>query len=330
MKRGLVSVLFSLLLFSTVTSVSAQVVSDKKVTITKTVGGAITAKISQLQPNTICADTATTCSGTFSSVLLVTFTPEPAAGMKFGTWSDGTGPAAVCNGKSGGCSFVPSADCSIRASFVQLPRKKVTVEKVGEGKDAGIVTSNPAGIACGATWSFGFPEGTTVELKGTDSVSAQFKQWESLSGSATSANCPSTNVPCKFVIFADTSVQARFGAANNVFTLRINTSGSGRGRVEVNIAAWAKLDTPYPHICISGTPCSFTMSSTGSANCHLFVGGLLSKCAELDLVPTPDPGSKFGGWQNGTGPLRSCNGGLAHCKEQIGGDESITAVFLPQ
>ena len=328
MKNAIVTSVFSVVLIVAGFPVYSQVAPNPAVTttttgsatikFTKTAGGTIGQSVGALPSNTICTATATSCEATASSLLAVKFTPTPTSGMFFAGWSDGTGPASICNGKKDPCGFTAAAGSTVilRATFAQIPLRDLRVEKVGQGKEKGVVTSVPPGITCGSDCFARFSEGTTVKLEfSADNASSFFKQWESSTGSAKS--CPSTNVPCELVIMQNSSVQARFGEPDRVITVVINRSGTGQGTV--------RHGAGNPGFVCTTQPCSFRFdldetSPTCVAN--------TVKCALLNLSATASAGSAFVGWRNGTGPLRKCDGSRSECKDYIIGSESITAEFV--
>src|SRR2546427_13225393 len=89
-------------------------------------------------------------------------------------------------------------------SASNTPTVKLTVERVGLGKDFGVVTSNPPGINCGADCVKNFPVNTEVTLTHQDSLKATFSHFESGKGSVNSNNCGEYSPPpCRFVITED-------------------------------------------------------------------------------------------------------------------------------
>jgi len=82
----------------------------------------------------------------------------------------------------------------------QLPQSTLTVTKAGAG--AGTVTSNPAGISCGATCASPFNRGSAVTLTAAASGGSVFAGW-------TGGGCAGTGA-CAVTLAADTSVSATF------------------------------------------------------------------------------------------------------------------------
>jgi hypothetical protein len=116
-----------------------------------------------------------TCSYQFASGTNVTLTATPESGSAFGGWSGDV----TCS-----CStiiVIMDSNKSVTATFNAL--YTLTVTKSGAG--TGTVTSNPAGINCGATCSYQFTSGTNVTLTATSDSSSIFSGW---SGDATGTN----------------------------------------------------------------------------------------------------------------------------------------------
>jgi VCBS repeat-containing protein len=84
-----------------------------------------------------------------------------------------------------------------------VSQQTLTVSKSGTG--TGTVTSNPAGIACGATCSAGFNQGTSVTLTATPGAGAVFSGW---SGACTGSGT------CIVSMTVARSVNAAFAQAN--------------------------------------------------------------------------------------------------------------------
>src|SRR5205823_443386 len=78
------------------------------------------------------------------------------------------------------------------------PNYTLSLAKAGNG--SGTVTSSAAGIACGATCSQAYPNGTIVTLSPAAAVGSVFVGWSDCSGTAS----------CIATIDSDTSVTATF------------------------------------------------------------------------------------------------------------------------
>ncbi len=99
----------------------------------------------------------------------------------------------------------------IVATAGQVQTKTLTITVNGSGT----VTSNPAGINCGAACSASFLEGSTVTLTATPAAGWKFDGW---SGACVGANCGVT-------MSANKSATATFSRRD--YTLTVNKSGQG-------------------------------------------------------------------------------------------------------
>ena len=129
--------------------------------------------------------------------------------------------------------------------------KTLTVAKAGSG--AGTVTSEPAGISCGATCAAEFPEGEAVTLSAKADEGSTFAGW---SGSG----CSGTST-CKVTMSAAKEVTAEFNAAAKPkFALEVEKAGSGTGTVTstpVGIDCGPDCEEEYEEgtaVTLSGTP----------------------------------------------------------------------------
>ncbi|MEI2783213.1 MAG: hypothetical protein V9H25_19035 [Candidatus Competibacter sp.] len=87
------------------------------------------------------------------------------------------------------------------------------------GAGVGTVTSNPAGINCGATCSYGFAAGTSVALSAAPASGYVFAGW--------SGACTGTGA-CTVPMSAAKSVTATFNkASTSTYTVKVVVSGSG-------------------------------------------------------------------------------------------------------
>ena len=84
----------------------------------------------------------------------------------------------------------------------------LTVSKVGTG--AGLVTSVPAGITCGAVCTGQFAVGTTVELLAHGAAGSTFEAYSENCTRVGGKNVPPGPAMCEVVLHADTSVKAIF------------------------------------------------------------------------------------------------------------------------
>src|SRR5206468_3414929 len=101
----------------------------------------------------------------------------------------------------------------------------LSVSKPGSG--SGTVTSNPAGISCGATCSASYNSGTSVTLTASPAGGSTFAGWSG-------GGCSGSGTTCTVTMNAATSVTATFNV--QTFTLSVSKPGSGSGTVTSNPA----------------------------------------------------------------------------------------------
>jgi List-Bact-rpt repeat protein len=227
----------------TVTATFNSTTNTRHLTVVKSGTGTVTSNPSGIS----CG---TTCEADFSTGSIVVLTAAPPAGSTFTGWS-----GAGCSG-NGSCTVVMNADQTVTASFGNT----LTVTKAGVGM--GTVTSNPVGIDCGPTCSFGFAPGTSVTLTATATAGSTFAGW---SGSG----CSGTST-CVVVMSTSRSVTATFNAVPS--TLTVTKMGGGAGTV---------ASSPSGINC--GSTCSASFPAGSTVSLTAFAGG----------------GSIFAGWSGG-------------------------------
>ncbi len=129
----------------------------------------------------------------------------------------------------------------------------LTVSKAGTG--TGTVTSNPAGINCGATCSANYTSGTPVTLTAAASAGSSFTGWSG-------AGCSGTGT-CQVTMSAAQSVTATFTATQS-FLLSVTDAGTGTGTVTSNpsgINCGATCSASYA----SGTPVTLTAAASAGS-----------------------------------------------------------------
>ncbi len=203
------------------------------------------------------------CLANFTENTIVTLTATPDAGSSFISWNG----LAGCKDNILTCDVTMNAAQSSKITFdtTPIPTFALNIGKIGTG--TGIVSSNPAGIDCGAICSNNFNQNTVVTLTATPSSRTSFDGWRGA--------CTGTGT-CTVTMDAVKNVTAIFTFVT--FTLNIAKSGTGAGTV-------SSLS--------SGINCGLLCSYNG------FFGGAL-----IDLTATPSPGSSFTGWSGactGTG-----------------------------
>jgi len=120
-----------------------------------------------------------------------------------------------------------------------IPGVALTVTKAGTG--AGIVTSSPAGINCGATCSASFTNGASVTLTAAASSGSTFAGW--------SGACSGTST-CSVSMTQARAVSATFNGSGGTFALSVTRAGAGTGTV-----------TSSPTGISCGSTCSANYSS---------------------------------------------------------------------
>gem|GEM_PF-971538 len=168
---------------------------------------------------------------------------------------------------AGTCSGAPSGDfdgdprpqgssCDIGADeATSVTTRTLSVTRSGSG--AGTVTSNPAGINCGATCSAAYAENTSVTLTATPTPGSSFAGWSG------DTDCSDGVVTMN----ADKACVATFTLDNH--TLTVGKSGAGSGTV-----------TSVP----AGISCGASCSAT-------FAPGTV-----VTLTAAANAGSSFAGW----------------------------------
>jgi DNA-binding beta-propeller fold protein YncE len=151
---------------------------------------------------------------------LVVLNAAPAPHSAFSGWSVAGQPGA-CPG-TGSCQVQMTApSIEVTAEFSAIPQQTLSVATEGSG--AGVVTSSPAGIECGATCSEHFDEGSTVTLTASPEARSHLAGWK-VAGAPSA--CPGTGT-CAVTMDQATQVTAVF-AQNPDRTLSLTIGGPGR------------------------------------------------------------------------------------------------------
>ncbi len=139
-------------------------------------------------------DCGTDCSEIYDYATAVLLTAEAATGSDFSGWT------GDCSG-TGDCSLSMESDHQVGALF-SLETYTLTVTLDGSG--TGEVTSEPAGISCGADCEETYDYGTEVTLTATPQEKNEFIGW--------SGACSGID-PCTITIDQAKEVSARFDAS---------------------------------------------------------------------------------------------------------------------
>ncbi|MFZ5875092.1 MAG: InlB B-repeat-containing protein [Nitrospirota bacterium] len=209
-----------------------------------------------------------TCAAPYSSGTNVTLTAAPATGSVFVGWS-GTGIS--CPG-TGSCSVSMTQAQTVTATFDPVPTYTLTVSK-GSSTGTGTVTSNPAGITCGATCAAPYSSGTNVTLTATPNLGSVFAGW-----SSSTVTCTGTG-PCSVSMTQAHTVTATFNSAP-IYTLTVSKAGTGVGTVTSDI---------------------------GGVNCGATCSVQYTSGTNVALSAVPQAGSVFAGWSGACGGTLLCN-----------------------
>jgi hypothetical protein len=129
-------------------------------------GAGAVSDASALGPIQACGDGGT-CSGPYDEGSQIELIATPSGHSTFTGWS------GDCSNDSGPCVLVVEGSPSVTAHFTV--QHAISVKKAGGG--AGAVTSEPAGLDCGAVCVGYFTDGETVTLSAVPSGHSNFVGW---------------------------------------------------------------------------------------------------------------------------------------------------------
>lgn len=152
----------------------------------------------------------------------------------FAGWSGGG-----CSGTAA-CVVTLSGATSVTATFGLAP-EALTVSKTGDG--AGVVTSSPAGISCGAGCSHTYDYRSSVALTATAARGSSFAGW--------AGDC-SGRTRCQVTLTADGSVQASFVRDCVVPKLRGTSLGAARRLLRAHDCAAGKIKRAFSNVVRKG------------------------------------------------------------------------------
>ncbi len=193
-----------------------------------------------------------TCTLTVADGQQVTLSATPDAGSSFVGWTGGG-----CSGL-GDCAITATQNVLVEVAFALDGSLVVTTDGTGTG----VVTSNPAGINCGADCQQTYPAAETVVLTAAADASSTFAGWSG-------GGCSGTGT-CTVSVSATTMVTATFTLLRP--TLAISVKGNGDGTVTSNPA---------------GIDCGMGCSAAYDYG------------ASIVLSASPATGSTFLGWLGG-------------------------------
>lgn len=218
-------------------------------------------------------------------------------------------PDGLALSPAGGISGIPSAtgnfnftvtatdvnNCSGSRNYAITISAQPTFTLTVNNAGGGIVTSNPAGINCGATCSTTYNTGTLVTLTATPDAGAIFAGWVGA--------CTGTG-SCMVTMDSDKTVTARF-----VYPLTVTKSRTGNGTIASNpvgincgATCTANYD-PGTMVTLSATPdpgSTFTGWSggcSGTGSCIVTMNAARSVTAnfvQITISPSTLPGGSVG------------------------------------
>lgn len=158
-------------------------------------------------------DCGSTCSTNIPPNTSITLVASPAAGQQLQSWG------GACAGTAGNsCTVTVAQAVSITTSFSALP-VALNVNVSGDGR----LTSQPAGIDCGATCSAQFAASSSVVLTATPRQGQVLQSWGGACAEASGNTCSLT-------LSQATTASARFTAQPRGFPLGVVITGSGAVR----------------------------------------------------------------------------------------------------
>ncbi len=181
-------------------------------TLTVTKGGLGSGTVTSDPPGINCGPDCTTA---YPFDTQVTLTAVPSPDSLFDRWG---GP---CGGTTPTCTVAMDRIRAVTASFILTP--SLTVIRSGTG--TGSVTSDPAGIDCGATCSAAYAYGTFVTLTAVPSPDSAFDHWE---GDCTGTT---TTPVCTAVTTRDRTVTAFFRFESAPVTIQLNQPSFRAGEI---------------------------------------------------------------------------------------------------
>ncbi len=189
------------------------------------------------------------CSTVYDIGQQVQLTATPAAGSTFGGWQ------GDCSGAAPTCMVTLDQARDVRARF-ETQTYPLMVQLQGTG--AGLVSSMPDGIDCGADCAEDFAENEMVTLTAAPAQGSDFVGW--------GGDCTGTG-DCMVTMDAARNVSATFDGI--AYSVTVQLGGQGGGQVVSNPA---------------GIDCG--------ASCQAAFG----QGTMLELTATPDASSMFSGW----------------------------------
>jgi uncharacterized repeat protein (TIGR02543 family) len=198
------------------------------------------------------------CTANFDQNKIVSLTAIADAGSSFAGWT------GACTGLTT-CSVTMDAAKTVTASFNLIPKVALTVTKSGTG--TGSISSDLAGIDCGATCTSSFLQGKIVTLTASAASGSSFAGW--------TGDCTGTGA-CIVTMDAVKNVTATFNTSV-VPTFALTVANVGAGSVS---------------------------SNPSGINCGTVCTANFPQATSVVLTATAASGSSFAGWSGactGTG-----------------------------
>jgi Divergent InlB B-repeat domain len=211
-----------------------------------------------------------TCNADYDDGTVVTLTAAAASGFRFTGWT------SACSGTST-CVVTMSQARAVTANFVQV--FTLSVAKTGSGTVTG------SGIACGATCTADYDDGTLVTLTAAAASNSRFTGW--------SGACTGTGA-CLVTMSQARSVTATFVP---VFSLTVTKSGSGSGAIS---------------------------SDVGNISCGAACAGDYDDGTVVTLTATPGGASSFDGWSGACSGAGACVVTMSQARSVTATFSSIT------
>ncbi|MBU2548450.1 MAG: DUF1566 domain-containing protein, partial [Proteobacteria bacterium] len=290
-------------------------------TVNKTGGGAGT-----VSSDPAGIDCGADCEQKYDPATQITLSATPGMGSSFTGWSGGG-----CSG-TGDCTVSMDQAKTVTAEFT-LNQYNLTVSETGNG--SGTVTSDPAGIACGADCGQSYDYGTSVALNATADPSSIFTGWSG-GGCSGTGGCTVTvdqakSVSADFTLKQYTlSGYVRDGYGNGLAGVVLNglpgdpsTDADGFYSATVNYG-WGGTVTPskvgwnfepvstdYANVTEDGTRDYTATKKAYTITATAFSGGTISPSGTLTVehgtdatfTITPNIGYKIAGLTTDTGPV---------------------------
>jgi Calx-beta domain-containing protein/List-Bact-rpt repeat protein len=193
------------------------------------------------------------CSEVYNHGTAITLTAAAAGNSAFAGWSGGG-----CTGTATTCTVTLTAATTVNATFSLAPT--LTISKTGSGT----VTSDPAGISCGADCTENYLTGSSITLTAVAATGFTFTGWSG-------GGCSGTST-CVVTLNSSTTVTATFTINSYVLTVTLNQPPGGNGHVNSN---------PAGINCASDCTESYTHGTT------------------VTLQPSAGAGFTFLGWSGG-------------------------------